>query len=221
MGRYQIAVVARPDDWTPECSDDVPLELEGPIGILDESDDLFAAVRRASEYNESDVAIKKCRWAVVVEPGSIGRIWPAARLCTPLTFKVTSIWWPEGWEPNSPLDVPNCIWQSPGKVAGHWQTYAEAENAVRDLNEKCITAPGAIWYVVVAVENEAISQTTSYDHAGTETSVEVRKMHVMRPPEGGHGDCTQCPAHDFSCAKTDWTSQQQTMTARRVRSFGE
>ena len=67
------------------------------------------------EHNESDDARHRGRWAVVVEPGSTGRVWPAARLCTPLTYKVTAIWWPDGWEPDSPLDVPNCVWQAEGQ----------------------------------------------------------------------------------------------------------
>lgn len=112
MAKYQVAVIRWPEKWKPECADDVPLELKGPVEVLTESDDLFEAVDRTMEHNESDEAQRRGRWAVVVEPGSVGRIWPAARVCTPITYKVTSIWWPEGWEPKSPLDVPNCVWQA-------------------------------------------------------------------------------------------------------------
>ena len=24
-------------------------------------------------------------------------------------YLVTAIWWPDGWEPNTPLDVPKCL----------------------------------------------------------------------------------------------------------------
>ena len=88
------------------------------------------------------------------------------------------------------------------------------------LNRQCMDHPGTTWHVVVAVENEAVSRTVSYDPAGTETTVEVRRMHVIRPEQGGHGDCSHCPAHEFQCAKADWSSQTQTVTARRSRAFG-
>ncbi|MBN2580217.1 MAG: hypothetical protein JXB10_14605 [Pirellulales bacterium] len=217
MGRYQVAAVARPENWQPDCLDDVPLELAGPVEVLGEADDLFAAVEQAVSHNESPSARQRMRWAVVVEPGAHGRIWPAARLCTPLCYKVTAIWWPEGWNPHTPLDVPNCVWQDQGRTSGQWLNYDEAEAAVRGLNQQCMNTPGTTWYVVVAVENEPFSQTISYDQSGTETTVEVRRIHVIRPKDGGTGDCTYCPARDFPCAKTAWTSQAQTVTAQRSR----
>ena len=103
MAKYQVAIIRWPEKWKPECADDVPLELNGPVEVLVESDDLFTALDRAIEHNESPEAQRRGRWAVVVEPGSMGRVWPAARLCTPVIYKVTAIWWPDGWEPNSPL----------------------------------------------------------------------------------------------------------------------
>ena len=45
-------------------------------------------------------------------------------------------------------------------------------------------------------------------------------MHVIRPEQGGHGNCSHCPAHEFQCAKADWSSQMQTVSARRSRAFG-
>jgi hypothetical protein len=221
MGRYQVAAISRPENWEPDCADDVPLELAGPVEVLAESDDLLSAVEQAVSHNESQQARQRKRWAVVVEPGSHGLAWPAARLCTPLTYKVTAIWWPEGWTPHTPLDVPNCVWQDQGRVTGQWLNYDQAETTVRALNRQCMDNPGTTWYVVVAVENEAISQTISYDPSGLETTVEVRRLHVIRPKEGGSGDCVHCPAHDFPCAKAAWTSQVQTVTSRHSRVTGE
>src|SRR5574340_651143 len=126
MAVYQVAIISRPRDWEPECLDDVPLELGGPVEVLDESDDLMSAVGRAIEHNGDAQAEEQGRWAVVIEPGTLGRIWPAARLCTPLTYKVTAIWWPEGWEPASPLDVPHCVWHTQGRVGEQWLTYEQA-----------------------------------------------------------------------------------------------
>jgi hypothetical protein len=220
MGRYQVASILRPADWTPECPDDVPLELGGHVEVLAESDDLFEAVEKAITHNESNEALRQHRWAVVIEPGVHGRHWPAARLCTPLVYKVTALWWPDGWEPDSALDVPNCVWQAQGHSGGEWFEYAQAESMVQALNRQCLDRPGTIWYVVVAVENEAVSQKVTYDPSGTETTVEVRNMHVIRPIDGGRGDCRNCPAHEFSCAKAEWTSMEQTVQATRSRVFG-
>lgn len=221
MGKYQAAVISRPLDWKPACPDDVPLELDGPVEILGQWDDLFEALIQTSEYNQSNEAQLRGRWAVVVEPGSPGRVWPAARLCTPITYKAAAIWWPEGWEPKTPLDVPNCVWQSQGRVRGQWLSYQQAEATVRSLNRQCIDNPSTTWYVIMAVENEALSHTISCDPSGMETTVEVRRIHVIRPSEGGRGDCSYCPAHDFKCAAADWTSQAQTITTAHSRAFGE
>lgn len=220
MGKYQVTTINRPKNWRPECPDDVPLEFSGPVGVLAESDDLFEAVSQAIEHNESHQIEQQARWAIVVEPAGTGRIWPAARLCTPITYKVTAIWWPDGWEPNSPLDVPNCVWQAHDQHGGEPLSYPQAEATVLGLNRQCIDHPGATWHVVVAVENEAVSRIVSYDPSGIETTTEVRRMHVIRPEQGSHGDCKHCPAHAFECAKADWSSQPQTISARRSQTFG-
>jgi hypothetical protein len=220
MAKYQVVIIGRPDNWQPEGADDVPLELKGPVGMLAESDDLFEAVSRAMEHNESDGAQCSGRWAVVVEPSSAGRIWPAARLCTPITYKVTSIWWPDGWEPQSPFDVPNCVWQAQGQSGGQLLSYPQAEATMLSLNRQSMDHPGTTWHVVLAVENEPVSRTISYNSVGTETTVEVRRMHVICPEGGGRGNCSHCPAHEFSCAKSDWTNPEQTISARHSRAFG-
>jgi hypothetical protein len=220
MAKYQVVIVNRPANWEPESADDVPLELSGRAGALMESDDLFEAVDRAMEHNESPEALERGRWAVVVEPGSVGRVWPAARLCTPLTYKVTAIWWPDGWEAHGPLDVPNCVWQTEGQPSREAVSYPQAEAMVLALNRQCMDHPGTTWHVVVAVENEALSRLVSYDPEGMETTVEVRPTHVIRPEHGGHGDCLHCPAHAMQCAKADWSSQIQTTSARHSRAFG-
>jgi hypothetical protein len=219
MPRYQVTIVHRPGNWEPESADDVPLELAGPVGILAESDDLFEAVAQAMEHNESLEAQQHRRWAIVVEPGSVGRVWPTARLCTPITYQVTPIWWPDGWEPQSPLDVPNCVWQAQNPTDAQWLSYPQAEATVLSLNRQCMNQPGGMWYIVVAVENEAVSRTVSCDSAGTETTVEVRRLHTIRPEKGGHGDCAHCPAGTFPCSKADWLSQEQTISATHSRAF--
>jgi hypothetical protein len=220
MPKYQVIAVERPENWTPRCLDDAPAKLSEPLEVLCESDDLFAAVDRAIEQNDGKDAQRRRRWAVVVEPGTRGLLSPNARLCTPVAYKVTALWWPDGWEPHSPLDVPNCAWQAREDGGGESLSYPQAEAMVLALNRQCIEHPGANWHVVVAIENEPLSRTMSYDSSGVETVTEVRRMHVIRPAEGGHGDCSHCPAGTFPCAKAEWSSQPQTVSARHSRAFG-
>jgi hypothetical protein len=118
------------------------------------------------------------------------------------------------------LDVPNCAWQAQGHGSSDWFSYPQAEATVLGLNRQCMDHPGSTWHVVVAVENEAVSRTVSFDSTGTETTVEVRQIHVIRPEQGSHGSCSHCPAHAFQCAKADWSSQSQTVSSHRSRAFG-
>ncbi len=226
---YQIAVIRRPERWQPECPDDVPPEPQGPLEVIQESDDLLAAVRTAIEHNQKAESKPGGRWAVVVEPDSPGRIWPKARLCTPLRYMVATIWWPDAWEPNSPLDVPDCVRQGPDsgrqqpsqkRPGGHRLTYPQAVATVNGLNRQCMDQPGTTWYVVAALEHEPLSQTVSYDPAGQQTTVEVRRLHVIRPDPDRRGDCSHCPAHSFPCAQAEWKSQAQTVTSTESHSLG-
>ena len=218
MAKYQVAVLARPEGWTPATPDDVPPEPGKPVETLGESDDLFAAVRQAIDYNQQSGEGQG--WAVVAEPGTRGRICPEARLCTPISYQVATIAWPDAWEPMSPVDVPNCVLQLTLQDAPTRQTYDQVATSVRALNQQCIDQPGATWYVVIAVENEPVSQTSATDADGAETTTEQRRLHVIRPESGGRGDCSHCPAHDFECAKADWSSQQQTITVSRTPPAG-
>jgi hypothetical protein len=217
MAKYQVSLIEFPQAWQPASPDDVPAEPGRPLEMLAEGDDLFATVRRAIEYNESSPCGSTGRWAVVVEPGSAGRRWRNARVCTPLTYKVAAIWWPTGWEPSSPLDVPNCVWRAQGEIDRDRLTYQQALAIIRGLNQQSMNHAGTLWYVVVAVENEPITQSVSYDPAGTETVVEVRRLHVVRPESGGKGDCSHCPAHSFSCAQEDWISLEQSLATTATK----
>ena len=215
MARYQVVLIDRPLDWQPESPDDAPLAA-GPLGeVIAEAELVFDAVRLAINFNTSGQAGN--RWAVVVDPESAGRRWSAARLCTPISYKVTAIWWPEGWEPNSPRDVPNCVWKSRSGPAEPAESFRQAEGTVLALNTQCMEQQGTNWYVMVAVENEPVSQAVSFDSTGTETTTEIRRLHVIRPEKGGHGSCEHCPAHSFSCAQADWSSQVQTVTTTQSR----
>lgn len=217
MAAYQVVTIVRPGGWEPESPDDVPVHVEGPLAVLAESEDFFAAVRQAIEHNERADAETGGRWAAVIEPGTVGRVLPAARLCTPIAYNVTAIAWPEGWEPDAPLDVPNCVWHSREQLGQQWFSYEQAVATVGALNRQCMDRPGTTWYVVAAAENEAVSRTVSHDPAGDETTIELRRIHVLRPVRGGRGDCTCCPAHHLPCAQADWSSQMQTITTVRTR----
>ncbi len=213
MSGYQVTLIHFPQRWQPVSPDDVPPSPGTPLSVLAETDELFPAVRKAIQYNEASQREARDQWAVVVEPGAMGRVWKNARLATPLTYKVTAIWWPTGWEPRSPLDVPNCVWRAQGRTDDQQFTYPRALAVARGLNQQSIAHDAVMWYVIVAVENEPLSQTVSCDPSGTETTVEVRRLHVIRPEEGGgEGDCSHCPARSFQCTRADWISFEQATT---------
>jgi hypothetical protein len=216
MPKYQVSLIKRPTDWVPASLDDVPPEPGVLLGPIAEFEDLFTAVRQACEHNATAQKQAVEGWAVVVEPGALGCTWRSARLCTPLSYKVTAIWWPLGWEPRSPLDVPNCVWRAQGQGPSDDQrlTYPDAVAVVRGLNQQSMDHASTTWYVVLAVENEPLSQTVSYDPSGVETTVQVRRLHVVRPEEGGtQGDCAYCPARSFECARAEWNSLEQSVTS--------
>lgn len=218
MSQYQISLIDRPRSWQPEGPDDVPSSPGKLLDTLGVAEHVFEAVRQAIAYNEAAQREDTGKWAVVVQPGSLGHIWPGARLCTPLRYKIMAVWWPGGWEPQNPLDVPNCVWRAQGEPDGDSMGYADAVARVRALNRQSMDHAGTMWYVVIALENEPISRTVSYDPAGTQTTVEVRRLHVVRPEEGGgHGDCSHCPAHSFECARENWLSLEQAATTETSR----
>ncbi len=106
---------------------------------------------------------------------------------------------------------------SSGDVERQGLTYKRALATVRGLNQQSLDSAGAMWYVIIAVENEPVSHTISYDAAGTETTVEVRRLHVVRPEPGGRGDCSHCPAHAFECAREGWVELLQTAESMETR----
>ena len=214
---YQVAIIHRPEGWKPASLDAVPSDGTGTPQALADVDDLFAAVGQAVHYNEDPARQADNLWAVVVEPGCAGRHWPSARLCTPVAYKVMTIWRPDGWEPQSPLDVPNCVWRARSEIPAVSLTYVRALATMRALNRQSMDLTGDMWYVLLAVENEPVAQTVSYDATGTETTTLVRRLHVVRPESGGHGTCIHCPAHAFPCAQLEWSSLPQTASDKQVR----
>ena len=88
------------------------------------------------------------------------------------------------------------------------------------LNRQCMDHPGTTWHVVIAVENEPLSRSVCYEPDGTEITAEVRRIHVIRPAQGGRGDCRHCPAGDLTCAKADWSNQAQDRAVGSERDDG-
>ncbi len=136
-------------------------------------------------------------------------------------YQVTGIWWPEGWEPASPLDVPNCVCRARRNLSNQWLSYSQAIATVRALNQQSLDRLSPLWYVVVAVENEPVSQTVYYDPAGMETTVQVRRLHVVCPDGGGRGDCSHCPASSSPCAQERPIGEEETATVTETRTYGE
>lgn len=226
MPKYQIATLACPDGWHTSRIDDVPPELgsaeiDNQREMIGEAETLEAALRQMTEFNEKTEAERNQRWAVLIESGISGRRWADARLCTPITYRVMSIWWPEGWSPGHPSDVPNCAWKARDTQASvgseRTLTYQQATAMVRGLNQQVIDQAGEQWYVVTATENEAVSQTILRTPMSTETTTEVRRLYVLRPDQpDGRGDCSHCPAHCSECAMEDWGSQEQMISTTRT-----
>jgi hypothetical protein len=100
-------------------------------------------------------------------------------------YQVAAVWWPDGWEPRSALDVPNCIGWVGGAAAAPQMSYEQALTAVRGLNRQNMDHPGATWHVVAEEGPTGAMQA------------------VIHKEGGGRGDCSHCPAHDFPCAAAD------------------
>ena len=105
-------------------------------------------------------------------------------------YLVTSVWWPDGWEPNTPLDVPKCLSPAREQIACEVVTYQQAVATVRSLNRQNMDHPGATWHVVAKLPE------------GPPTAViDTRRLEVVQAVEGGgSGDCSHCPAHHLPCA---------------------
>jgi hypothetical protein len=116
-------------------------------------------------------------------------------------YQISPIGWPDGWEPDGALDVPNCVQPLEDLKGNRWLEYPVAEAVMLSLNRQCMNHPGRTWYIIVTVENESVSRAASYDAAGKETAAEVRRMCAVRPQKGSRGDCSHCPAGGLDCAK--------------------
>ena len=68
-------------------------------------------------------------------------------------YVVTSVWWPDGWEPTTPLDVPKCLSPVQEQTAGGRMTYQQAVATVRGLNQQNMDHPGTSWFVVAKVKD--------------------------------------------------------------------
>lgn len=219
MAKYEVWAVARPEGWKAASLDDVPPQPGQPLGVVAEAEALLPAVRRAMDENKAKRDEVSAPWAVVVERGCPGRVWRNARLSTPLGYRVAAGWWPTGWEPRSPLDVPSCLWRAQGETDPAPLSYEQALAVVRGLNRQSMDHAGPLWYVLMAVENEPISQTVSYDPSGIETTVQVRRLHVIRPDGGGAGDCSYCPARSLQCGQDDAALMEPTASTTSSRSL--
>ncbi|MGA2033049.1 MAG: hypothetical protein ABSG68_12385 [Thermoguttaceae bacterium] len=115
-------------------------------------------------------------------------------------FQVITVWWPDGWEPNDPLDVPNCMWQAGEQTAEEPMSLEQALATVRGLNRQNMAHPGAVWHAVGVVEDGSALSDDCGDSAEQFEDASGRSIRLLRPRGSGKGDCSHCPAHAFPCA---------------------
>jgi hypothetical protein len=111
------------------------------------------------------------------------------------SYQVVSIWWPDGWEPQTPLDVPKCIRPLDPPASAATFTYQQAVASVSGLNRQNMAQPGTGWHVVTADDAGPVPE------GGVLVEGAPEGLHVVRAAGGTGGDCSRCPAHDFPCAK--------------------
>jgi hypothetical protein len=116
-------------------------------------------------------------------------------------YRVTPLWWPDGWEPGDPLDVPKCVRPAHGQPAsGPPMDYRQAVATIQGLNRQNLDHPGATWYVVS--EAEEAGSPPRVDIAGVLAGAAERPIRVVVPEGGSRGDCSHCPAgHGQPCTE--------------------
>ena len=57
-------------------------------------------------------------------------------------YLVAAVWWPDGWEPGGPLDVPRCLAFVRPEVPCNLMTHDQALATVRGLNQQNMDHPG-------------------------------------------------------------------------------
>ncbi|MGD0897317.1 MAG: hypothetical protein ABR915_05730 [Thermoguttaceae bacterium] len=125
-------------------------------------------------------------------------------------YRIKAVWWPDGWEPCDPLDVPRCL--RPARRQGDpgpELTYEQAVATVRGLNRQNIDHPAATWYVISTADDPA----GPADPAGIEAALAGAPeppIRVVFPEGSGRGDCSRCPAHDLPCAAETSGATDQT-----------
>ncbi len=184
QGGYRVSLVQFPEGWDPGSLDDSPdgLRCTEDIGHHDFLED---ALEQVLEFNEQAVEGDRTKWAVIFESPVRGR--SNFRVCTPLSYRIVHIHWPQGWTPESPLDVPNCEWHDQSDSNTEF-TFDEGLEALTSLNEAHLMEPSCErWSIMVVVECEPVHTSMYCDHLGTETSMTVRRLHVIRPADSNQG----------------------------------
>jgi hypothetical protein len=106
-------------------------------------------------------------------------------------YRVVALWWPDGWEPAGPLDVPKCVFELHPEAPVEPMPYDRALAAIRGLNRQNLDRPGTVWYVVAEARREV---------EGGESGAGPGTLRVIYPEGSGRGDCSHCSAHEFPCA---------------------
>ncbi len=184
QGSFRVSLVEFPEDWEPGSLDDSPdgLRCTEDIGHHDLLED---ALEQSLDFNEQSIHGDRSKWAVIFETPVRGRL--NFRVCTPLSYRIVHVHWPQEWTPESPLDVPDCAWRDQSDSNAEF-TFDEGLDALKSLNEAHLMEPSCErWSIMVAVECEPVHTSMYCDHLGTETTMTVRRLHVIRPVESNEG----------------------------------
>lgn len=195
QGGYRVSLVQFPENWEPASLDDSPDGLRC-IDDLSSYDLLEDALEQVLDFNRESIEGDRSKWAVIFETPVRGRL--NFRVCTPLSYRIVHIHWPDGWTPESPFDVPDCQWHDQSDSNTEF-AFDEGIEALRSLNEAHLMEPNSgRWSIMVAVECEPVHTSLYCDHLGTETSMTVRRLHMIKPiDDAGHRLFDSMPAISY------------------------
>jgi hypothetical protein len=118
-------------------------------------------------------------------------------------YQIVSVWWPDGWEPQGPLDVPRCLLPSEAHLDdAPKMPFEQAVATLRGLNRQNMDHPGTSWCVLAEVGGQDSARGTLEVVQVAGSGGTTEEVRIVKPVEGGgRGDCSHCPAQHLPCAQ--------------------